>query len=67
MSKQTVLITDDTQDIAMMTSHSQDEPYCNDRDCWCHFSVEHHAEVTGIPQHSEEEVRSAFRAFGVVQ
>ncbi len=55
-----------TQPILLMSSHSQDEPYCTDRLCGCHVDVEYHAEVTSIPQHDEETIRSAFEIFGVV-
>lgn len=65
--KQSVLTTNDVTQPILLMSIGHDEKYCSDLSCSCHTDVEYHSQVTSIPQHSEEEVRSAFRAFGIVQ
>ena len=55
-----------TQPILLMSSgHS--ETYCDDLNCSCHTDVEYHSQVTGIPQHSSEDIRKAYSQFGIAQ
>ena len=59
--------SNDRQDSILFTMpHDTSTPYCDNRNCDCHTSVEWHDKITSIPQHSDEEVRSAFRYFGLI-
>ena len=53
--------SNNTQGWQPLASHGT---YCDDLNCSCHTDVEYHAQVTAIPQHSEETIRSAFRWLG---
>jgi len=53
--------------IVLTGLHSSHDPYCRDRDCWCHVNVIWHSQVTTMPQYSSEEICSAYRVFGVVR
>jgi hypothetical protein len=41
--------------------------YCTDLNCPCHTDVDYHAQITAIPQYSDDEISSAFRYFGIRQ
>ena len=38
--------------------------YCDDLQCQCHYNTDYHTEITSIPQHDEETIRSAFDWLG---
>jgi hypothetical protein len=58
------LNNNDTQETPV-SAIGHDETYCSDLSCDCHTDVEYHEQVTGIPQHSDDVIRSAFHFLGL--
>lgn len=48
------------------SEHTPDNPYCSDITCFCHSSVEYHAQVTTLHSTSDE-IAQAYDFFEVMR